>query len=97
LRHGADIGQAAANVGGSAGAATVQWRVCQSSGAALRGQVASGGGANRAEQIQLAYRLALAREPNENELRAMLRFLDESSPEELARVILNLNEFAYTN
>ena len=48
-------------------------------------------------QIELAYRLALARRPNAAERDAMLTFLETSSLEEMSRVILNLNEFAYAN
>lgn len=48
-------------------------------------------------QIELAYRLALARRPTATELTAMRTFLESSSLEELARVIFNLNEFAYAN
>jgi hypothetical protein len=48
-------------------------------------------------QIELAYRLALARRPKPGELKLMLEFLSQSSLEEMCRVILNLNEFAYAN
>ncbi|HEU0119385.1 MAG TPA: PSD1 and planctomycete cytochrome C domain-containing protein [Bryobacteraceae bacterium] len=48
-------------------------------------------------QIERAYRLALARKPTEAERTAMTAFLRQSSLEEMCRVILNLNEFAYAN
>lgn len=51
----------------------------------------------QAAQIELAYRLALARRPSAAERDAMLSFLRTSSLEEMSRVILNLNEFAYAN
>ncbi|MBZ2186404.1 MAG: DUF1549 and DUF1553 domain-containing protein [Bryobacter sp.] len=54
-------------------------------------------GAEAPRQIELAYRLALARRPKPEEREAMLAFLQTGSLEELCRVILNLNEFAYTN
>ena len=48
-------------------------------------------------QIELAYRLALARRPTATELQAMLGFLQTGSLEQMTRVVLNLNEFAYAN
>lgn len=48
-------------------------------------------------QIELAYRLALARRPQPPERDAMLSFLRGSTLEEMCRVILNLNEFVYAN
>jgi len=48
-------------------------------------------------QIELAYRLALARHPTATELQAMLGFLQTGSLEQMTRVVLNLNEFAYAN
>jgi hypothetical protein len=48
-------------------------------------------------QIERAYRLALARKPTPAEKDAMLSFLKDGSLEEMCRVILNLNEFAYAN
>ena len=56
-------------------------------------QEASGASA----QMELAYRLALARRPNAEERDAMLSFLRTGSLEEMCRVILNLNEFVYAN
>jgi hypothetical protein len=50
-----------------------------------------------AAQIELAYRLALARRPTAAERDAMSSFLRTGSLEEMSRVILNLNEFAYAN
>jgi hypothetical protein len=62
-------------------------------------------GDNAAKQIARAYRLALCREPTEQELSAMQAFLDaeavatdrERALVQLCRVILNLNEFVYPN
>ncbi|MDX1981240.1 MAG: PSD1 and planctomycete cytochrome C domain-containing protein [Bryobacteraceae bacterium] len=48
-------------------------------------------------QVDRAYRLALARRPTAAERATMTVFLGNSTLEELCRVILNLNEFAYTN
>lgn len=48
-------------------------------------------------QIDLAYRLALARPPATGESARMQAFLQTSTLEELCRVVLNLNEFAYPN
>jgi hypothetical protein len=50
-----------------------------------------------AGRIELAYRLALARRPTAAEKDAMLSHLRQGSLEEMCRVILNLNEFAYAN
>jgi hypothetical protein len=47
------------------------------------------------KQITLAWRLALCREPTEDELMKMQTFLRENSLEQACRVILNLNEFVY--
>jgi cytochrome c553 len=55
------------------------------------------GGADPARQVELAYRLALARRPTPAESVKMLRFLDSEPLEQLTRVILNLNEFVYTD
>jgi hypothetical protein len=52
-------------------------------------------GAEVERQIELAYRLALARLPTEAERRKMREFLGEQPLEQLARVIFNLNEFVY--
>ncbi|MCA2970102.1 MAG: DUF1553 domain-containing protein [Acidobacteriaceae bacterium] len=54
-------------------------------------------GAEPAAQIEMAYRLALARPPKPAERDAMISFLRTGTLEELCRVMLNLNEFAYTN
>ena len=65
-------------------------------------------GPDRASQIKLAYRLAIAREPSAEELRDMLTFLEkeeaaaaDNAPlqalQQLARVIFNLNEFVYVD
>ncbi|MBM3795133.1 MAG: DUF1553 domain-containing protein [Acidobacteria bacterium] len=60
-------------------------------------RIRSEAGADPAAQVRHAWQLALAREPNAAETGKMLAFLRGSSLEELARVVLNLNEFAYTN
>jgi hypothetical protein len=59
-------------------------------------------GPDRARQIDLAYRLALARPPTPVEKDSMLRFLHDegngpAALEQLARVIFNLNEFVYSD
>jgi cytochrome c551/c552 len=54
-------------------------------------------GPDAARQIDLAYRLALARPPTPAERSRMLAFLQRESLEQLARVILNLNEFVYAD
>jgi len=54
-------------------------------------------GAQPSAQIERAYRLTLARKPTPAEKDAMLSFLKDGSLEEMCRVILNLNEFAYAN
>ncbi len=46
-------------------------------------------------QIHLAWRLALCREPTEAEAAGMKTFLQTEPLEQLCRVILNLNEFVY--
>jgi len=61
------------------------------------GRLRAEAGADPKAQITLAYRLALARRPKPAETDAMLTFLRESSLEEMCRVLLNLNEFAYAN
>ncbi len=56
-------------------------------------------------QIELAYRLTLCRSPTHTELATMRRFLTDANGseihrqalEQLCRVILNLNEFVYSN
>ena len=54
-------------------------------------------GADPARQIDLAWRLALARPPKPSEAAAMLDFLKRESLEQMARVIFNLNEFVYAD
>ncbi|MFT5471608.1 MAG: hypothetical protein ACI8UO_006743 [Verrucomicrobiales bacterium] len=46
-------------------------------------------------QIELAYRLALSRNPSIDEMTAMRTFRNEQPLEEMCRVIFNLNEFVY--
>jgi hypothetical protein len=57
-------------------------------------------GPDEVKQIDLAYRLALCRPPSEREVALMRAFLAKSgggrpAREQLARVLFNLNEFAY--
>jgi hypothetical protein len=52
-------------------------------------------GDDASQQIELVYRLALCREPTEQEQTQMRAFLADESLEELCRVVLNLNEFVY--
>jgi cytochrome c553 len=54
-------------------------------------------GDDPAKQINLAYRLALARPPLPKEVAAMLDFLKREPLEQMCRVIFNLNEFAYVD
>jgi hypothetical protein len=54
-------------------------------------------GDDPAKQVDLAYRLALARPPQPAETSAMLDFLRRESLEQMCRVIFNLNEFAYVD
>ena len=54
-------------------------------------------GTEPASQIDLAYRLALARRPTAGEMERTLNFLKAESLEQVARVILNLNEFVYVD
>jgi hypothetical protein len=54
-------------------------------------------GNDPAKQIDLAYRLALARPPRPSETAAMLDFLKSEPLEQMCRVIFNLNEFAYVD
>ncbi|MCU1257927.1 MAG: Protein of unknown function (DUF1553)/Protein of unknown function [Bryobacterales bacterium] len=48
-----------------------------------------------AKQIELAYRLALGRGPEDSELRVNLEFLKTRKLVDFAHVLLNLNEFLY--
>ena len=52
-------------------------------------------GANPGKQIDLAFRLAIARPPTSKEKDQMLAFLRDQPLEQVARVIFNLNEFVY--
>jgi hypothetical protein len=52
-------------------------------------------GDDPAQQIALAWRLALCREPSPSEAESMRAFLREEPLEQACRVILNLNEFVY--
>ncbi len=49
------------------------------------------------KQIDLAWRLTLARPPKPSETATMLDFLKRESLEEMCRVIFNLNEFVYAD
>jgi hypothetical protein len=53
-------------------------------------------GGDRGKQIEHAWRLALCREPTDRERELMTAFLEGDSLEQLCRVIINLNEFVYT-
>src|SRR5262249_22577117 len=53
--------------------------------------------ADPSAQIDLAWRLTLARPPKPSETTAMLDFLKRESLEEMCRVIFNLNEFVYAD
>ena len=52
-------------------------------------------GSDPGSQINLAWRMALCREPSSEELTKSVAFLREESLEQFCRVILNLNEFVY--
>ncbi|MBB5034716.1 DUF1553 domain-containing protein [Prosthecobacter vanneervenii] len=52
-------------------------------------------GDDAARQIELAWKLALCREPTGDEMAKMRVFLQEQPLEQACRVILNLNEFVY--
>jgi len=54
-------------------------------------------GDDERKQIDLAWRLALARPPKPTETAAMLDFLKRESLEQMCRVIFNLNEFVYAD
>jgi len=47
--------------------------------------------------VDLAYRLALARPAKSSEIATMVEFLRREPLEQMCRVILNLNEFAYVD
>jgi mono/diheme cytochrome c family protein len=55
------------------------------------------GGSDPAKQIDLAYRLTLARPPTPVETQTMLDFLKREPLEQMCRVMFNLNEFAYVD
>lgn len=78
----------------------------------LAGRLITDAGPDRGQQVRLAYRIALAREANETEVREMKTFLDKEEStlrasdsanaglralEQLARVIFNMNEFVYVD
>ena len=54
-------------------------------------------GENPKQQIAQAYRVALGRAPTRSELSTLEEFLRSNSLEQVCRVILNLNEFAYAD
>jgi cytochrome c553 len=54
-------------------------------------------GDDPARQVDLAYRLALARPAKASEIATMTEFLKRESLEQMCRVIFNLNEFAYVD
>jgi hypothetical protein len=63
----------------------------------LAERLRSEAGDDQTKQIDLAYRLALARPPKASETSAMLGFLQREPLEQMCRVIFNLNEFAYVD
>jgi len=68
----------------------------------LAARLAREAGPAPSAQIELAYRLAFARRPTPEETASMLRFLEEEGGstgalDQLCRVILNMNEFVYTD
>jgi hypothetical protein len=64
---------------------------------ALASRLRREAGLDRGRQVELGYRLVLARAPSAAEARKMEAFLREQPLEELCRVLLNLNEFVYPN
>jgi hypothetical protein len=54
-------------------------------------------GDDPAQQVDLAYRLALARPAKASEVATMTEFLKREPLEQMCRVIFNLNEFAYVD
>jgi mono/diheme cytochrome c family protein len=54
-------------------------------------------GDDPAKQVDLAYRLALARPARPSEIDTMVEFLKREPLEQMCRVIFNLNEFAYVD
>ncbi len=54
-------------------------------------------GEDAGKQIDLAWRLALARPPRAEETRAMVEFLKREPLEQMCRVLFNLNEFVYAD
>jgi hypothetical protein len=49
------------------------------------------------KQIDLAFRLAMCRPPSDAERARLVQFLKDESLEQMCRVILNLNEFVYSD
>jgi hypothetical protein len=64
---------------------------------AFAGRLRREAGGDPARQVELAYRLALGRRPTPTESVKMRVFLEQQPLEQLTRVILNLNEFVYTD
>jgi hypothetical protein len=52
-------------------------------------------GSDPVAQIELAYRLALARPPTATERDNLQTFLKDNTLEQMCRVLFNLNEFVY--
>ena len=48
-----------------------------------------------AKQVNVAYRIALTRPPDEKEMAVAMDFLKKQSLADFAHVLLNLNEFLY--
>jgi hypothetical protein len=68
----------------------------------LAARLAKEAGTDPRRQIEYAYRLAFARLPSDAETTSLLRFLNEDGGgqnrlQEFCRVILNMNEFVYTD
>jgi hypothetical protein len=65
---------------------------------ALAARLRREAGAEPQEQIALAYRLAAGRDPQPEEMRMSLEFLQQDgSLKELALAVFNLNAFLYVN
>ena len=54
-------------------------------------------GATTEERVTAAYRLALGREPSEDERESLVAYADRFGMENVCRVVLNLNEFVFVD
>jgi hypothetical protein len=61
----------------------------------LAERVKHGAGDAAARQVQRTFELTLQRSPDETEIAACRRLLDEHGLTSLCRALLNVNEFAY--